>query len=190
VFSSLIAQAQDYCRGRSWWWRLLILVWFGHELVRYLSDDHYGSLLSPLNLGIHEFGHLIFSWAPQFVVVAGGSFVQLAAPVFGLWNFYRQDDLFSMTLCFGWLSTNLFEVARYQADARAMQLDLVSPFGSGDTVIHDWNYLFFHTGLLDYDTLIAAFTKCLAVGAMLIGLSAGGWMIVQMMISPGQHKNT
>jgi hypothetical protein len=190
LFSTLVDQSKNWCAGKNWLWRLPVLAWFGLLLVRHVSDAGYTSVIGPLNLGIHELGHLIFGWGPQFLAVAGGTIAQLAAPVFGLWNFYRQDDFFAMALSFGWLSTNLFDVAHYQADARAMALDLVSPFGGGDTVIHDWNYMFFHTGLLNFDTLIAGFTRLLAVAAMLVCLACGGWLLAQMMISPQPNNES
>jgi hypothetical protein len=40
------------------------------------------------------------------------------------------------------------------ADARAQELPLLT-VGSGDDVIHDWNYLFGKLGLLAHDTQIA-----------------------------------
>ena len=47
------------------------------------------------------------------------------------------------------------EVARFLADARAQDLPLLT-VGSGDNVIHDWNYLFGKLGVLAHDTQIAS----------------------------------
>lgn len=163
-------------------WRLPFLVWFGFVFVGHLKDPEHGSILSFLNLGIHELGHTVLMWAPQFVCVAGGTIAQLAAPIFGLWNFYRQDDFFSMALCFGWLSTNLFSVSNYMADATTMQLTLVSPFGS-EGIIHDWNYLFTHMGLLAYDQQVAAVVYLIGIVSMLICFISGGLLLWQMAVS-------
>lgn len=143
-----------------------------------LRDPNSGDLLYPLNLGIHEMGHLIFSWCGQFLMVAGGTITQLAAPLFGMWNFYRQEDFFALTLCFGWLATNLLNVSRYMADARSMDIPLLS-VGGGD-VIHDWNYLLGHMGLLPFDHLLAGFVWCLGILSMLVCFVAGGWLLWQM----------
>ena len=91
----------------------------------------------------------------------------------------RQEDYFSGSLCLGWLSTNLFNVSVYMADARSMELQLVAPFGV-DNVVHDWNFLLERFGLLSYDHTIAGMVWLLAVLSMLAGLVAGGWLLWQM----------
>ncbi len=176
--SSLIDQAKTWCVGKQWWWRSLLLVWFGFVFVGLLQNPNNSNLFGPFNLCIHEMGHLIFAWSGQFLQFAGGTIVQLAAPIFGMWNFYRQKDFFAITLCFGWLSTNLFNVSYYMADARAMQIALVS-IGGGDGG-HDWNYLFGHMGLLQYDHSIAGFVWVLAVLSMLVSFFCGGCLIWTM----------
>ena len=145
----------------------------------------YSSLISPLTLGIHELGHLALSFFGEFFGILGGTLFQVLAPILGLINFYRQEDFFALILCFGWLSTSLFDMAKYVADARAMNLPLVSPFGS-DNVIHDWNYLFTRMGLLENDASIAFIVKCLATAAMLICLMGGFWLLWQMKKSSRQ----
>ncbi|UCC95233.1 MAG: hypothetical protein JSW40_00370, partial [Candidatus Omnitrophota bacterium] len=122
--SSMYNEAIEWCRGKRWWWRSLLLVWFGYVLIRHLRNPYYESILGALNLGIHELGHVIFSPFGQFMGTAGGTIFQCFAPIFALFNFYRQNDFFSITLSFGWLSTSLFDVATYVADGRAMSLPL------------------------------------------------------------------
>lgn len=112
----------------------------------------------------------------QFIGIAGGTILQCLMPFIGVVNFYRQRDFFAITLCFGWLSTNLFDVARYVADARSMELPLVMLFGN-ENVIHDWNYLLGKLGILQFDTGIAFFIKILAVLSMLACLFCGGRLI-------------
>jgi len=148
--------------------------------VRHWSNPEYRSILGPLNLGLHELGHFIFSFFGDFLGILGGTFFQVLAPLFGVVNFYRQSDFFAIALSFGWLSTSLFDVATYVADARAMNLTLVSPFG-GDDVVHDWNYLLTRMGLLQQDALLAFIFKCAATLAMLICLIGGFWLLLQMM---------
>ena len=114
----------------------------------------------------------------MFLVFIGGTLTQLLAPIFGMWNFWKQEDFFALALCFGWLSTNLFDVSFYMADARTMQLDLAS-LGFGEP-IHDWNYIFSHIGVLPYDHLIAGFVWLLAIVSMLICFIAGSWLLWQM----------
>ena len=106
--------------------------------------------------------------------------MQLALPMFGVFNFYRQNDFFSIALCFGWLASSLFDAATYIADARTMELPLVAPFGGGDGIMHDWNYLLSHMGLLQLDTVIGFLTRCAATVAMCACLAGGAWLLWQM----------
>ena len=176
---SLIDEARSWCVGKQWIWRALLLAWFCFVFVGYIKDSNAGSIFDPFNLCIHELGHLIFGWSGQFLAVAGGTIIQLAAPIFGMWNFYQQQDFFAVTLCFGWLSTNLFNVSRYMADARSMEIPLVS-LGSTENTIHDWNFLFGQMGLLPFDHSIAGIVWFLAVLSMLVCISAGVWMLWNM----------
>lgn len=145
-------------------WRIAFLIYFLVVLIKHLADPMYVSLLDPLNLGIHEVGHLLFSFAGCFLSVAGGTIFQLIAPVYGMYNFHVRKESFCIALCFGWLSTNLFDIATYAADARSRVLPLVSPFGFGSDIIHDWNFLLSKVGLINYDWLIA---KCFRFGAFI-----------------------
>jgi len=176
---SFINEAIEWCRGKGWHWRLPFLIWFAYVLIRHLINPMYNSILAPLNLGIHELGHLIFSLFGKFIGIAGGTILQCLTPLFGAINFYRQQDFFAIALCFGWLSTNLFDVARYVADARLMSLPLVAPFGSED-VVHDWNYLLSRMGLLQFDTALAFIIKCVATLSMLACLVFGACLIWQI----------
>jgi len=176
---SLKDDALEWCKGKNWLVRLPLLLFFVYVLVRHLSDPLYSSILGGLNLGIHELGHFVFGFMGEAMSVAGGTLLQLAIPVIGIFNFYRQEDFFSIALCFGWLSTNFFNVATYVADARRLELSLVSPFG-GDNVIHDWEYLLSKFNLLQHDTVLAGIIRGLAVISMLVCFTAGAWLLWQM----------
>ncbi|MCK9603901.1 MAG: hypothetical protein M0R66_06065 [Candidatus Omnitrophica bacterium] len=185
IFRDIRQEALDWCKGKNWQWRLLILAWFAYVLFRHLNDPMYNSILGALNLGIHELGHFVFGFFGNFLGVLGGTLLQCFVPVLSVANFYRQRDFFAIALSFGWLSTNFFDVARYIADARAMELPLVSPFGMG--VIHDWNHLLGRMGLLEYDHMFSFSIKVLAVISMLACLVAGGWLIWQMKLQKEEN---
>jgi len=177
---SIRDEAGEWCCGKVWYARIPFLIWFVYILVRHLNDPMYSSIIGALNLGIHELGHLIFYFFGKFLNIAGGTILQLAVPVIGMINFYRQRDFFSISLCFGWFSSNLFDVARYVADARAMNLPLVAPFGGTENAVHDWNYMLSHLGILQFDTVVAFFIKGLAIISMLVCLASGTWLTLQM----------
>ena len=176
----LFLEAKSSCQGKNWCVRVPFLLWCGYVLIKYWTNPSYTSILSPLNLGIHELGHLVFSFMGEFMGILGGTLLQILAPLFGIFNFYRQSDFFAIALSFGWLSVSLFDVARYVADASVMELPLVSPFGGGDSVIHDWNYLLSRIGLLQYDTFCALLIKGASTLSMLLCLAGGSWVLLQM----------
>jgi hypothetical protein len=181
-FGALAEEAREWAKGKAWQWRVIFLVAFAYVFVRHLADPEYSSVLGGLNLGIHEFGHMVFMWAGRIPGLFSGTFMQLFAPLFGMYNFYRQRDFFSIVLCFGWLSTNFFDVARYSGDARAMNLPLVSPFGMACE--HDWNALLTHFRLLQFDGVISSCFWLAAVTSMLACFISGGWLLWQMAKRP------
>ena len=186
AISVFLDQAEQWCKGKLWQVRLPLLFLFGYLLLRHILTPGYSSILSLLNLGIHELGHLIFALFGTFIGISGGTLLQCFVPLFAMFNFYRQDDFFSIALSFGWLSTSLFDVANYVADARRMDLPLVSPFGAGENTIHDWNYILSKLGILKFDLVLAWILKIIATFSMLICLIFGAWLLWRMFKSPGE----
>ena len=175
---SLGEDIENWCQGRIWYGRALLLLWFAWIGIEHLRDPLYTSLFGGLNLGIHEAGHLVFRFDGEFLMVAGGTILQLAAPLVAAIMFLRQPDYFALSACGAWLSTNLYNVATYMADARAMELPLVS-LGGGDA-IHDWHYMLSHLSLLSWDARFASFTRFLAFLAMWGSIAFGAWMLWKM----------
>lgn len=170
---------EGWCRERAWLPRLPLLAWMVLLAVRHLFDTDYTSVLGALNLGVHEAGHLLFGWlSSDLVTAAGGTILQLGAPLASMWMFARQPDYFAMAFCGTWLSTNLYSVATYMADAREMDLPLVT-VGGGEAE-HDWNYLLSAVGLLPWDTTLAALVRVAAFLVAWGSIAAGGWMLWRM----------
>ena len=116
---------------------------------------------------------------------AGGTITQCLAPMASIFVFHRQRDYFGISVCLCWLATNLWGVATYCGDARALQLPLVAPgmglMPSGDgSILHDWNHMLGVTGLLRHDTTIALLFQIAAVASMGVGLVFGGWLLWRM----------
>jgi hypothetical protein len=189
-FVTLKNDAIEWCQGRNWLVRLPLLLFFVYVLARHLSDPLYSSILGPLNLGIHELGHFIFGFMGEFLGVAGGTIFQLFVPLFAIFNFHRQNDFFAIALSFGWLSTSLFSVATYAADARTLSLPLVTPFGGGETVVHDWEYMLSTMNILQYDSLVGGIFRVLAIISMLISFTAGAWLLWQMKVGRCQNPGS
>jgi hypothetical protein len=178
-------EVEDWCRGRSAVLRAPLLLWMAYLALRHLLDTQYTSWFGALNLGIHEGGHLLFSWLSwDFLTVAGGTGLQLAAPLAAAVMFARQPDWFAVSVCGTWLATNLYSVATYVADARAMALPLVT-VGSGECFdnCHDWNYLLGTLHLLPLDTTIGFLIRALAFGVAWGSVAAGVFMLRLMVRS-------
>jgi len=166
-------------RGRWWPFGLALLLFLGYMGVRHLVDVRYTSIFGAINLGIHEAGHLLFFWTgSDFLHALGGTIAQMAAPVIAAFLFLRQRDLFAACVCGPWLATNMYDSARYIADARSLSLTLVS-VGGGDAQ-HDWHYLLGRMGMLGQDATIAAIVRAGAFICMWGGILAGAYVIFRM----------
>lgn len=180
TFASLHAEAEGWCRGRAWLPRAPLALWFAWILARHLLDAEYVSLFGPLNLGIHELGHMAFGIFGEFLGIAGGTILQLAIPLGSFWMFRRQGDFFAISASFAWLGTNLLYVGVYAADAREMALPLVSVGDADEGVEHDWNYLLRTLGLLPLDGALGALFRALGLLSLAASLALGAWILRRM----------
>ena len=93
--------------------------------------------------------------------------------------FSRQPDWFALPICGAWLATNLYNVATYLGDARAMELPLVT-VGDAEAVIHDWNYLLGAMGCCGSTRSWPAGCGSLAFVLLWGSLAVAVWMLVRM----------
>jgi len=146
--------------------RLIAVFAFGVACLcfHWLGPDGWFPLLDSANLAIHEAGHPLTSIFSARATVYGGTLFQLIFPLAAAWHFYRDDNASGIAASLVWLGENLFNIARYMADARTRLLPLV---GNGD---HDWAEIFSRWGVLNLDGRIAGVTRgigvILVVGAM------------------------
>ena len=92
-------------------------------------------ILTYLNLGIHEGGHMITYSASELTTSLAGSIAQLLVPLlFVAYFLVRRKDWVAAGVCLAWAATSAMEVALYVADAPKQELDLI-----GDK--HDWAYI-------------------------------------------------
>jgi len=131
---------------------LIFYVFVFYELM---SGGGFPNYMNLVFIPVHEGGHLLFAWFGQFIAVAGGTFLQLAAPAMLAIYFAFRRQPQGVTFCMFFLFQQFSPIATYMADARAQELPLLT-VGGGDDVIHDWNYLFGKLGLLAHDTQIAS----------------------------------
>lgn len=112
-------------------------------------------LIDGANLLIHEAGHFVFMPFGEFVMIAGGSLLQVLMPAAFVFYFYRDDKPYSAGLVMLWMGESMLNVSVYAADSISMQLPLVG----GPDSIHDWNYLLEHSGLLSATPKVAGLIR-------------------------------
>ena len=133
---------------------ILSLIFYGLFLYDLARDTVMPPLIDDLFLQIHAGGHALFRVFGLTAAVAGGTFLQLFVPFTLGFYFIRQRHSLGAALCMFFFFEQFLPVARYMADARALQLPWLS-IGRYDSLIHDWNYLFTKLGVLSYDLVIA-----------------------------------
>ncbi|NLG83381.1 MAG: DUF4339 domain-containing protein [Firmicutes bacterium] len=118
-----------------------------------------------IDVPFHEAGHVFFSFFGEFVGFLGGTLMQLLIPGVAAFTFARGGRTLGVQFALFWLGQSFLNVARYAADARAVNLPLIG----GE---HDWNYLLGKLDLLQYDATVGAFF--VALGAVSF-LAAAVW---------------
>jgi hypothetical protein len=171
--SELVDDIRDWARGRMGWWRILLLLFLGWDGLAHLRDPEAGGIFAGITFGVHEFGHLLFAFGGEFLTVLGGSLNQVLIPSAAGALMFHYRDYFGMAVAGTWLSSSLLDMARYVADARAQELDLV---GFGEDPGHDWAYLLNHWGALPHDLQIAGGIRFVALLLLIASIGFGGWL--------------
>jgi hypothetical protein len=133
-----------------WLW----IVFYAAFLWGLAAGWNFPHLMDLVFVPVHEGGHLLFRWFGEFLSVAGGTFLQLAAPFALAVYFVFRRQAQGAAFCLFFFFEQFIPIATYMADARAQELPLLT-VGDSDDVIHDWNYLLGRVGLLSHDTQIA-----------------------------------
>jgi hypothetical protein len=149
------------------------LIFYSFFLYQAARGGMFPHLMDGVFVPVHEGGHLLFRMFGEFVMVAGGTILQLLVPILlaSYFIFHRQAQ--GVAFCLFFMFEQFFPISTYMADARAQDLPLLS-VGSGEDVIHDWNYLFGALGVLDHDIQIAGAVRFLGWVGM-IGITI--WLL-------------
>ena len=126
----------------------------------WLGRQGWVPILDSANLALHEAGHPLVGLFSSRAMVYGGTFFQLLFPSAFAWHFHRAGNAAGFAASLVWLGGNMYNVARYMADARVRVLPLV---GGGE---HDWTEIFGRWGVLHLDGRIAGLTR--VIGSLLI----------------------
>ena len=93
-------------------------------------------ILTYLNLGIHEGGHMITYSASELTSSLAGSIAQVLVPLlFVAYFVVRRKDWVAAGVCLAWAATSAMEVSLFVADAPTQTIDLL-----GENQ-HDWAYI-------------------------------------------------
>ncbi|MEZ4398892.1 MAG: hypothetical protein R3B06_02675 [Kofleriaceae bacterium] len=151
---------------------LILLLWLG--------DPGWTGIVDDANLAFHEAGHMFYGWFGQTAALYGGVLGQLTFPLVAAGIFFVRRQPHAVAIALMWGCQNLWNIARYMADARAQELPLV---GGGE---HDFANIFTRWGVMHADTTIAAWTRTLGwLGmAALVGWIAWRWRHDQAQPAP------
>jgi hypothetical protein len=128
--------------------RLTVAILLGWYTLRYVVLRTPYTVIDNANLLFHEAGHVIFGFTGEFIMMFGGTLMQMLVPISIIIYFFRKQDRFASVFGVWWLGQNMINIAYYISDARAQVLPLL---GGGR---HDWNYLLTRIGLINQDELI------------------------------------
>jgi hypothetical protein len=142
---------------------LVFFLWF----LAYAFTKHGGFLfIDTPNMVVHEGGHALFGWFGETLGLWGGTILQWLVPLLLAIYFFHQRQVAGFVFCLFFFFENWIYTATYMADARVMELPLVT-LGDPEFAKHDWNTIFTNLGVLQYDTLIAGIVRFLGWCGML-----------------------
>lgn len=142
---------------------LAFYAWF----LVYAFGKHGGFLfIDTPNMVVHEGGHALFGWFGPTLGLWGGTLLQWLVPFLLAAYFFHERQPAAFVFCLFFFFENWIYTATYMADARAMELPLVT-LGDPEFAKHDWNTIFGNLGILDYDTRIAGVVRLLGWCGML-----------------------
>jgi hypothetical protein len=119
-----------------------------------------------VDLGFHEFGHMVTYWLPDMVTAFMGSITQVAVPLgVALYFFAARKDLLGAGVCLAWAGTSAQNVSVYVADAPYERLELIG----GQ---HDWAFILgpSHLNMLDSASTVAMAVKVFGFALLLAGM--------------------
>jgi hypothetical protein len=149
------------------------------QILSFHAEDSHNILLSGLyfiEFGVHEASHLIVAFLPSLWVAAAGSIGEIAFTVLILVATIKGRAYFAAVFAGLWMMLAMNNVGRYMADARSQLLPLIGP---GETVQHDWHYVFGQLGWLNADTALGGTVRGIGIAIGVAALVWGVYLIVR-----------
>ena len=155
----------------------MVWIWFGFFGAG--PPSYFRNPFGAATLIVHESGHAALMWSgSRLWMAAGGTLFQLAIPGLVAWLFWRQRDIYAVTVAFFWPGTSLVDAGIYAADGQAQVLPRVSPWGGEDDVFsHDWTYMLMRFGRLSRAEVIGGRFRAAGMLLMPLSLAAGAWVL-------------
>ena len=126
-------------------------------------------ILSAVDLGVHEFGHLLTLWAPDRCCAASRDPSSRWRRPLGLAAyFWHRRDRFAVILMIAWAAESLNNVSVYVADAQRMLLPLFGDDGSGAG--HDWHNILGGLGRLEPTDQLALLVRTGSIVLFVVAL--------------------
>ena len=149
------------------------LVFYALFLLHALTNKSGFLIIDYVFLPIHEGGHLLFGFLGHTLMIWGGTLLQLLVPFALTIYFAYERHTTGAAFCVFFFFENFLNISVYMADARRLELPLVT-VGSGEDVMHDWFVIFSSLGVLERDTTIAGIVRFLGWVGMLAVI---GWLV-------------
>ncbi|MBF8304838.1 MAG: hypothetical protein HW398_26 [Acidobacteria bacterium] len=143
------------------------LAFYGLFLVHALTNQTGFLLIDPVNLIVHEAGHLLFGWLGSTLGLWGGTLLEIAVPLALAVHFALHRQATGVAFAVFFLFENFLYISTYMADARAQVLPLVTVGDPDAAEGHDWFLIFLRWGLLEHDVSIARGVRILGWLGML-----------------------
>lgn len=123
-------------------------------------------MLSLVDLGFHELGHLVGYALPwELVTAALGSVAQIAVPLgLSAYFLFLRHERVSAAVCIAWAATSAWGVHAYIADAPFERLDLIG----GD---HDWAFILHDLDQMGAAAGLARLVWVFGLGCLATGLA-------------------
>ena len=138
-----------------------------------------------IDFGVHEVSHLVVFFLPAIFVAAAGSIGEVSFTLLLLFATLKAKSYFAAVFTGLWVMLGFMSAGRYMADARAQNLPLIGP---GETVQHDWHYVFSQLGWLNADTFIGGSMQAIGIIIGAGGLLFGLYLIALKLSQPKQDS--
>ena len=159
---------------------LVIFIWGWRFILMDMHSNEIGSsFMHLIDLVFHEAGHVLFMPFGRFMMILGGSLLQLLVPLSVAAVFLvKNRDPFGASIGVWWLGQSFKDLAPYINDARALSLPLLGGItGFENPDVHDWRNILSSLGILHFDHVVAWWSDRIGTTLLLVAMAWGAWTL-------------